>query len=97
MRKKHTSKRAPQRRRPPRPEQRARRILTGKLQAGDVAALRRLAELTQAQFAEALGISLGTLRNWEQGRTTPAGSGLALLRVAARHPRILRENISAAR
>ena len=73
-----------------------RRIIAGELQAGDVAALRCLVRLTQAEFAEALGISRRTLQNWEQDRTTPVGSGLALLRIAARHPSIMREHISSA-
>jgi putative transcriptional regulator len=68
------------------------RIMAGKLRPGDVAALRRFICLTQAQFAEALGISVHTLRNWEQGRVVPDGPGLALLRIAARHPRIIRQN-----
>ena len=53
-------------------------------------------EMTQEQFAEALGISVHTLRNWEQDRVKPDGPGLALLRIAARHPRIVRENIGSA-
>ncbi len=69
------------------------RIIAGKLQPGDVAALRRFICLTQEQFAAALGISVHTLRNWEQDRVTPDGPGLALLRIAARHPRIIRENV----
>ena len=73
-----------------------KRIMAGKLEAGDVAALRRFICLTQEQFAEALGISVHTLRNWEQDRVTPDGPGLALLRIAARHPRIVRENINSA-
>jgi putative transcriptional regulator len=52
--------------------------------------------LTQVQVAEALGISVHTLRNWEQDRVTPDGPGLALLRIAARHPRIIRQNVSSA-
>ncbi len=71
-----------------------KRIVAGRLEPGDVAALRRFICLTQEQFAEALGISVHTLRNWEQDRVTPDGPGLALLRIAARHPRILRENIN---
>ncbi|MGC4093054.1 MAG: transcriptional regulator [Polyangiaceae bacterium] len=71
-----------------------KRIIAGRLEAGDVAALRRFICLTQEQFAEALGISVHTLRNWEQDRVTPDGPGLALLRIAARHPRIVRENIN---
>jgi putative transcriptional regulator len=73
-----------------------KRIIAGKLQPGDVAALRRFVCLTQEQFADALGISVHTLRNWEQDRVKPDGPGLALLRIAARHPRIVRENINSA-
>jgi DNA-binding transcriptional regulator YiaG len=69
-----------------------RRIISGELKPGDVAALRRFICLTQTEFAEALGISVHTLRNWEQDRVTPDGPGLALLRIAARHPRIIRNN-----
>ena len=72
------------------------RIMAGKLEPGDVAALRRFVCLTQEQFAEALGISVHTLRNWEQDRVQPDGPGLALLRIAARHPRIVRENVNSA-
>jgi putative transcriptional regulator len=72
------------------------RIMAGKLRPGDVAALRRFICLTQAQFAEALGISVYTLPNWEQRRVVPDGSGLALLRIAARHPRIIRQNRASA-
>lgn len=73
-----------------------KRIIAGKVQRGDVAALRRFVQLTQSEFAAALGISMRTLQNWEQDRTTPDGAGLALLRIAARHPRIIRENVSTA-
>jgi putative transcriptional regulator len=73
-----------------------KRIVAGKLEPGDVAALRRFICLTQEQFAEALGISVHTIRNWEQDRVNPDGPGLALLRIAARHPRIVRENIHSA-
>ncbi|MBM4362112.1 MAG: transcriptional regulator [Deltaproteobacteria bacterium] len=73
-----------------------KRIIAGRLEPGDVAALRRFICLTQEQFAAALGISVHTLRNWEPDRVTPDGPGLALLRIAARHPRIVRENIDSA-
>jgi putative transcriptional regulator len=72
------------------------RIIAGKLEPGDVAALRRFVKLTQKQFAEALGVSLRTLQNWEQDRTTPDGPGVALLRIAARNPIIIRQNIALA-
>jgi len=42
--------------------------------------------LSQDQFAAMLGISPGTLRNWEQGRRAPEGPARVLLQVAATHP-----------
>jgi putative transcriptional regulator len=72
------------------------RLTRGQISGGgDVTALRRFIGLTQGEFAKGLGISVHTLRNWEQGRRTPVGPALALLRIAARHPRVLRENIAA--
>ena len=72
------------------------RIMRGELQPGDVAALRRFIGLTQSQFAEALGISVHTLRNWEQDRRMPEGPAFARLRIAARHPGVVRENVRSA-
>ena len=48
--------------------------------------IRSTYNLSQSEFAAMLGISLGTLRNWEQGRRTPNGPAKVLLRVAAHHP-----------
>jgi DNA-binding transcriptional regulator YiaG len=71
-----------------------RRLMLGQFESGDdIAALRRFVGLTQTQFAQAMGISVHTLRNWEQGRRRPDGPAVALLRIAARHPRIIRENL----
>jgi putative transcriptional regulator len=52
----------------------------------DVKQLRERMQLSQPRFAAMLGISVGTLRNWEQGRRKPEGPARALLRVAAVHP-----------
>ena len=52
----------------------------------DVAALRARFGLSQRRFAAMLGISVGTLRNWEQGRRRPEGPARVLLRVAAHSP-----------
>jgi len=72
------------------------RIIRGELRGGDdFVVLRRFLGMTQQLFAESLGISAHTLRNWEQGRRHPEGPALALLRIAARHPRVLRGNLSA--
>jgi len=73
------------------------RLKRGEIEGGDdIRDLRRFVGLSQVQFATALGISVHTLRNWEQGRRRPEGPALALLRVAARHPRVLRENLAVA-
>jgi putative transcriptional regulator len=74
-----------------------KRLMNGQFQSGqDVAMLRKFVGLTQAEFAKAIGISVHTLRNWEQGRRHPEGPALALLRIAARHPRVIRENLRSA-
>lgn len=72
------------------------RLIKGEIKDGsDIVALRRFAGLTQEAFAQALGISVHTLRNWEQDRRRPDGPALALIRIAARHPRVLSENLAA--
>lgn len=43
--------------------------------------------LSQSEFAALLGISVATLRNWEQGRRSPQGPARVLLQVAAKHPK----------
>jgi putative transcriptional regulator len=78
------------------PRRQRERIIRGEIDPmKDIIALRRFAGVTQEQFAEALGISVHTLRNWEQGRRRPEGPAIALLRIAARRPRVLRENLAA--
>ena len=73
------------------------RLMAGDFQSGqDIADLRAFVGLTQKEFAAALGISVRTLQGWEQGRRHPEGPSLALLRIAARHPRIIREHLASA-
>ena len=72
-------------------------MMAGDFRGGeDIAALRAFVGLTQVQFAKALGISVHTLRGWEQGRRQPEGPAIALLRIAARHPKLIRENLASA-
>jgi len=52
----------------------------------DVPLIRKKYGLSQEKFAALLGISVSTLRNWEQGRRKPEGAAQILLRVAATHP-----------
>ena len=53
----------------------------------DVKAIRAKLGRTQPQFAHLIGVSVATLRNWEQGRRMPDGPALALLRVTAANPK----------
>ncbi len=74
-----------------------RRLRNGIVESGqDIVDLRRFLSMSQTEFARALGISVHTLRNWEQNRRKPHGPALALIRVAARHPKIIRESLSSA-
>ena len=52
----------------------------------DIKAVRAKLGASQSEFALMIGVSVATLRNWEQGRRTPDGPALALLRVAAKNP-----------
>ncbi len=56
------------------------------VEAPDVKRIRSNFHLSQGEFAALLGISVATLRNWEQGRRTPEGPARVLLQVAAKHP-----------
>jgi putative transcriptional regulator len=55
--------------------------------------LRRFVGMTQPTFARAVGVSVQTLRSWEQDKAHPEGPVIVLLRIAARHPRVLHENL----
>ena len=59
------------------------------MDALDVRALRTRMKLTQDEFASSFGISVATLRNWEQGTRKPAGTALVLLNVIRENPRVV--------
>jgi putative transcriptional regulator len=77
----------------------AGRIRRGSLKASrtklfrpaDVKAVRVKLGASQTEFALMIGVSVATLQNWEQGRRTPDGPALALLRVAAKNPKAVAE------
>ena len=52
---------------------------------------REKSELTQAEFAKLLGVSVRTLQDWEQGRREPNAAAQTLIKVAQKHPKVLRE------
>jgi putative transcriptional regulator len=59
--------------------------------------MRRALHLTQEEFAQRFHIPLGTLRDWEQGKTQPDQTARAYLRVIARNPKAVLEALEAGR
>jgi putative transcriptional regulator len=53
----------------------------------DIKAVRLRLGKSQIEFAMMIGVSVATLRNWEQGRRIPDGPAMALLKVAAKNPK----------
>lgn len=60
----------------------------------EVAAARLASGLSQAAFASLMGVSVRTLQDWEQGRREPSGAARTLIKVAERHPEVLRELVA---
>ena len=58
--------------------------------ASDVPAIRKELGLSQTEFAGFMGVSVGTVRNWEQARREPHGPARALLLVASKQPAAVR-------
>jgi putative transcriptional regulator len=50
--------------------------------------IRAKLKLSQSAFAALLGVSMRTLQDWEQGRRSPQGPAIALLRIAEQHPEV---------
>jgi putative transcriptional regulator len=50
--------------------------------------IRTKLNLSQSSFAGLLGVSIRTLQDWEQGRRSPQGPAIALLRIAEQHPEV---------
>lgn len=61
----------------------------------DVAAIRGRTAMSQPAFARSVGVSLGTLRQWEQKRRTPDGPARVLLAMEHRRPGIVLETLGA--
>lgn len=83
----------------------AGQIKRGELQPGrrfefspiDIKAIREQFQKSQRDFAYMIGVSVGTLQNWEQGRRKPEGPARALLRVAAKNPQAVMEALGTGR
>jgi putative transcriptional regulator len=79
----------------------AREIKAGKavrihhVKMPEVLEARMRSGLSQQQFADVLGVSRRTLEAWEQGRRRPTGAARSLLTIAARHPEVLKDALTA--
>ncbi len=60
----------------------------------DIRGIRLKLGKSQPEFALMIGVSVATLRNWEQGRRTPEGPAMALLKVAAKNPKAVAAALS---
>ncbi len=47
--------------------------------------------LSQSKFAVLIDTPVGTVRDWEQGRFKPPGAIQCLLRIALKHPDVVKE------
>lgn len=60
----------------------------------DVAAIRKRLRLSQAKFAERFGLSVATVRDWEQKRRRPDRIAVNLLRVIDHAPKVVEEALA---
>jgi putative transcriptional regulator len=63
--------------------------------ASKVKEIRAITGLSQTRFARLLGVDVGTLRNWEQGRREPTGPAKALLRAIMHDPKSVLKALAA--
>lgn len=62
----------------------------------DVGVIRSRTGLSQEAFARRIGVSVGTLRNWEQGRRKPDGPAMILLSMLECDPGIVERTLAKA-
>ncbi|MFA4837705.1 MAG: NadS family protein [Dehalococcoidia bacterium] len=61
-------------------------VVVHRPQPVDVKAIRQKTGMSQKQFSSTFGLSVGTLRHWEQGDRSPKGAALVLLNVVDKNP-----------
>lgn len=66
------------------------------LHHGEIQRARERLGLTQDQFAMAFGVSVSTLRKWEQGQRAPTGAARTLLRMIELEPQAVIRALNAA-
>ena len=60
----------------------------------DVVAIRGKTGLSQPAFARSIGVPLGTLKSWEQGRRCPQGPARVLLALIDKRPGIVQTELA---
>lgn len=63
----------------------------------DVKAIREQLKLSQEAFAERFGLTLATVKNWEQGRRAPEEAAKILLRLIESQPKLVEREVKRAR
>lgn len=53
--------------------------------------IRKQLKKSQPAFSKLLGVPVGTIRDWEQGRKQPDSTAVTLIKVAQKSPLILEE------
>lgn len=59
----------------------------------DVKRIRHQVGMSQTEFAQAVGISVATLRHWERGDRQPKGPALVLLNLVGRNPQMVMQTL----
>ncbi|MBW9259497.1 MAG: helix-turn-helix domain-containing protein [Candidatus Thiodiazotropha sp. (ex. Lucinisca nassula)] len=60
----------------------------------NVRAIREKTGMSQQRFCATFGLSLGTLRHWEQGLRSPRGAARVLLKVVENNPQAVIKAVS---
>lgn len=71
------------------------RVHEVRVAAPDVAAIRAKTGLSQTVFAKSIGVAVGTLQGWEQGRRHPDGPARVLLALIDKRPRLVQDELAA--
>jgi len=61
-------------------------VVEHKSEVLNVKSIREKTGMSQQRFCATFGISIGTLRHWEQGLRTPRGAARVLLKVVEQNP-----------
>ena len=63
----------------------------GRIVMSPLISARKKSGLSEVEFAKLFGVSVRTLRDWEQRRHCPSGAAKTLIAILERHPAVLKE------